>query len=480
MTDKAEGFGLLPCPFCESGDVEKVDGCSLCGTETCVRCRACGAIAFEEYWNTRPTPQPEGAVDLLKEIVADFKDFSAKASLTQLSDDIMDGIDEPDVVLERIAKVTKELCRERRVSTDIVLSEGVNDVIDRYESNRDRDGLQGIPYPWSVLNAETQGMQDGEFILFYGRPKSMKTWVLLRVATFAYDFAARRVLVYTREMTPAQMMDRSICLITGAPYAAFKKGTLHEIPCPEGGTMEDRFYAVADTMYSDEETCEIETGFRKSLIITSDRDDPKGGGVNGLRQKVDDHKPDLICADALYLMRNDRAGKRSVKWDDQAAITQDLKDLALDASRPLVGTTQANRPSEDARGKSMANIAFADSYAMDCDLAAEINKKATADPERNELLLAITGAREVNMTGFAIHGNAATDFTQMRRKVFDAAGVVVSDAEGNALTEPVVFYETREIKEFFKEQTEERKRTSSNSALAGWAGESFSKSGRSG
>jgi hypothetical protein len=397
----------------------------------------------------------------LDAVLAEFKDHHVRAELKVLSDHIVDNINKPDQLLVDIQNTVGDLARTRRVTQDLILSQSISSAIDRYESHRDQDGYQGIPYPWDVLNKETQGMQTSEFILFYGRPKSLKTWVLLKIATHAYDFSSRRVLVYTREMTPEQMIDRSICLLIGAPYRAYKQGTLAEIPVPEGGTMEERFYATAETMSQDEDTCALETGFRKTLIITSDRTDPRGGGVLGLRKKVEDHKPDLVCVDAMYLMRNDRKNTRSVKWDDQSAITQDVKEIALDFKIPVIGTTQANRPSEEARGKSMANIAFADSYGMDCDLAVEINKKSTRNPEVNELALAITGAREINMTGFAIHGNAASDFGVMMRKVISETGVVQVDGDGNPMLEPVVFYEIEDIKNFFKEQDNERKRNGS-------------------
>ena len=279
---------------------------------------------------------------------------------------------------------------------------------------------------------------------------SLKTWVLLRLATYAYDFANRRVLVYTREMTPEQMMDRCICLLIGAPYTAFKEGKLKDIPAPYGGNMEEMFYDLLSSMRADEETCALEYGYNKSLIITSDRDDPKGGGVQGLRQKIRDHEADLVCADALYLMRNDRVGgKRSVKWDDQAAITQDLKDLALDINVPLIGTTQAKRDSEERKGKSVANISFSDSYGMDCDLAIEIIKRRLTD-ETNELALAITGAREINLSGFAIHGNPATSFDMLYEKYSDQAGVEQLDGDGNPLEVPVIFSDYKDIKDFLK------------------------------
>lgn len=410
------------------------------------------------------------------EIIVDrFLDKHLTQELQLMADEINDWTDRPVDILRQVQKRVHHLSRIKRMGQDIIVSKAVKDILDRYESNRDSDGVKGIAYPWDVLNRATQGMNPGEFILFYGRPKSLKTWVLLKLATHAYDFSSRRVMVYTREMTPQQMMDRCICLLIGAPYTAYKEGSLADIPVIEGGTMEDRFYELVETMQIDEETCTLETGYNKSLIITSDREDPNGGGVRGLRQKVEDHKPDLICADALYLMRNDRdGGKRSVKWNDQAAITQDLKDLALDTRKPLIGTTQAKRDSEERKGQSVSNISFSDSYGMDCDLAVEIIKKKITD-ETNELALAITGAREINISGFAIHGNPASDFGMLYEKYRDEAGVLQLDADGNPLMAPVIFNDYKDIKDFLKrgEAEEKPKSNKTKAELANLAKQAF-------
>lgn len=379
---------------------------------------------------------------------------------------------EPLKVLSELDKLVAKLSRDHRSSKDVVLSASVQEAIHRYETNRDGTGFRGIPYPWMSLNEETQGMNNGEFIILYGRPKSMKTWVLLSAATHAYDYANRKVLVYTREMTPQQMMDRCICLLIGAPYSAYKKGTLSDIMVPEGGTMEDRFYFLVEGMKADEEVAILETGYNKSIIITSDRDNRSGGGgVNGLRGKVRDWKPDLVCVDAMYLMRNDRENKRSIKWDQQAAITQDLKELALSENVPLLGTTQAKRESEEKQGQSVSNISFSDSYGMDCDLAIEIGKKKI-DDEHNELALSITGAREINMSGFAIHGNAASDFSQIMKPLTDEAGVVRTE-NGETKWVPVVFKDTSDIKSFFKVAGSDERAVRPKSVNAQMAAEAF-------
>ncbi|CAB4131711.1 DnaB Replicative DNA helicase [uncultured Caudovirales phage] len=383
--------------------------------------------------------------------IEDFQKHSATSRLMKLSSYIEDWKDRPDEAIAHIEREVKEIGKQRRGSTDIVVSESIESVRYLYEENRNRGVLKGIPYPWKVLNDETRGMQDGEYIIFYGRPKSLKTWVALNIGMYAYDYGSRKILIYTREMAPEQMMERCVCLLIGAPYKEWKHGNLHTLPHPHGGSMEDHFYSVMETMKQDEVTCSLETGRQKGIVITSDRQDKKyGGGVRGLRNKIDDFKPDLIIADAVYLMRNDRDnGARSMKWNDQASISQDLKELAQDTKRPIVATLQANRASEkeDQQGKSAVNMSFSDSYAQDTDLAIEIIKKRV-DASHNELALAITASREANIAGFAIHGDPATNFSQLYRPVSDDVGVKLGQ-DGKPMMMPVIFNDARDIKEIF-------------------------------
>jgi hypothetical protein len=375
--------------------------------------------------------------------------------LTGMADFISENSSsDPDLVLKTMGEKWSALTKQRRTSEDRVLSASVEALAESYRQREENTGYKGIPYPWDVLNYETGGMLESEFVVFYGRPKSMKTWVLLSCACNAYDRGSRRVLVCTREMTPMQILERCICILVGAPYSAFRHGTLKDIPVPEGGTMRDRFYGLLDTVVKDEEVCTLETGHSKGLIITSDRADPEGGGVMGLRQKVEDHKPDLLCVDAMYLLKDEGEGRQSFKWDKQAAISRDLKDLALDFCIPVLGTNQAKRDSEERPGRSVANVAFSDSYGQMCDLAIEILKKSTRDKEVNELAMAITAAREINMTGFAIHGNAATDFGQLMTKKRDDTGVVIME-DGEPVMEPVIFQEPIDVKDFFKDDNVE-------------------------
>jgi replicative DNA helicase len=401
---------------------------------------------LEDHYPTVDLPPSDRLT--LSSAIDEFLHTDLKARVSKLNDYVSDWADSPLIMLPKAQQMINDMLKDKRSSVDIVVAEAVLEAQQRYEEAKFRDVLKGIPYPWKILNTETQGAQNGEYIIFYGRPKSLKTFIGLKVSVHAYEFADRRILIYTREMSPQQMMDRVICMLIHAPYDAFKKGYLHQIPNEFGGTKEDEFYALMGAIKEDENMLAIGDK-HKTIVITSDRQDKDGGGVSGLRRKIEDHRPDLAFVDAVYLMRNDRSGVRSVKWSDQAGISQDLKEVAQDFNIPLVATLQANRGSENNKGESAANMSFSDSYAQDCDLAIEIIKKKI-DPLHNELALAITASRETNMSGFAIHGNPCENFDILEKPVLDRHGEIVIGHNGQPMLEPVIFHDTADIWKMFK------------------------------
>jgi hypothetical protein len=367
--------------------------------------------------------------------------------LSDLAADVdsrLDSDDDPRDLIGMVQQKAMALTALQTRSTDLVLSDSADEVIREYEEDRDREGLKGIPWPWPTLNEETSGIQDGEMTIFYGRPKSMKTWVL----------------IYTREMHPKVIRRRLIATLIGAPYKAYKDGKLHEFEVAPGYTLQDKFYDVVRTFEEDEVTCLNETGHHKGIIITGDRDKSRyGGGVMGLRQKIEDYEPDLVCVDGIYLMKDDRTGRRSVKWENIANVTQDMHQACLDANVPIVGTTQANRDSEDRKGEvTMRGISFSDSFAMDCDLGINVIRKGLDETKASELAFVVTGARETSLLGFAVNGIPATDFSQMRQQSRHAdKSIRLHPETGQPIYEYVVFRSPKDIKEMFKGEEDTKK-----------------------
>jgi replicative DNA helicase len=415
---------------------------------------------FEEAFPTIDLPPPDRIK--INARIASMKDYMVRQEINTMQNKLEELLYAEDAseAVKHIQRCAMDLSVLGAAESDLDLAKDKDDIIAAYEESKFREGLKGLPWPWETMNEETGGLNNGEFTVLYGRPKSMKTWLMLKVAAHCYTYANSRILIYTREMHPKVLRQRLVALMIQAPYKEFIDGRLDEVEAAEGGTLEDRFYDLVSTIDIEEQTIHEETGHRRQILITSDRDNKKGGGgVTGLRQKIEDYKPDLICVDGVYLMRNDRDNKRSIKWDNITAITQDLHDICLDFNRPLIGTTQANRDSEDKKGEAtMRGMAFSDSFAQDCDLGINVIRKPGADPKQAELALVVTGARESCLHGFAIHGQPAVNFNQVMVPIKSETGTVVTDpANGEPLVQPLVFYNRSDVAKMFREVEEKRR-----------------------
>ncbi len=305
-------------------------------------------------------------------------------------------------------------------------------LLDKYEIVQESKGLLGIPYPWEALNEATQGMQSSQFIVLYGRPKQMKSWVALYMAVHAYVHSRKRVLFYTREMAPFLVAQRAAALITKVDYAAFKSGKLQ----PEVKKM---VFQVLNELLDDEVGLvgKNSKGHPACFVITTDRSSAaggSGGGIGWLQAKIRELKPDLVVVDGMYLMKDDRTNSRSVDWKNIAHISQDLKLTCQDFEIPLIGVTQANRASDKAKGEDLTELAYADALGQDADAVFRVNKKIRID-EQNvkhpELYLTAPGLREGVFDGIVIHGQPATDFSYIRTIVEADAEEAEKAAYGN-------------------------------------------------
>ena len=122
-------------------------------------------------------------VDAILEQVAELNTsdpWEAKQLLTQLSDNLAVEV--------------------QKTQTDLVAGSDKVEVLKRIEFLRNNSGLLGYAWPWEFLNRNSKGVCPGNFIYFYGREKSRKTFLLCYLADW-FEKQGLRVLFFTREMT---------------------------------------------------------------------------------------------------------------------------------------------------------------------------------------------------------------------------------------------------------------------------------------
>jgi replicative DNA helicase len=305
----------------------------------------------------------------------------------------------------------------------------------RYEMVAAAGGVLGIPFPWGPLNEATKGIQRSQFLVFYGRPKSMKTWIGLEIALFAYLNARRRVLVYSREMPPELLLQRAASIIAKVDYEKWSSGRLQ----PE---QRDRVFRILDELADDEVYAGARGARQPYFIVSSDRGSDNGGGVAWLRAKITELDPDLVIVDGMYLMKDDRTRTRTIDWKNITHISQDMKSSCNDFGVPIIGITQANRGAEKTMGDDLTELAFADAIGMDADGVFRVTRRRVLDQQTKkkitELIITAPGLREGLFEGIVINGNPGYDFSYIRTLVAqddpDASGG--PDASGVNSTVP--------------------------------------------
>lgn len=355
-------------------------------------------------------PSPSKRMSL-KGLCTEVREDFLRRKLTLLQEELPDLIDrDPQEAIDRLNKDVKTLQVTTAVTDDITLAGSIEEVRREYEMAKNAEGYLGIPYPigWGrhdnrgrpkitqktgrqdhPLNEQTRGMQAGELIIVYGRPKSMKTWLLVDMMVECYLHQHCRCLCFSKEMSPGQIRTRVVARILGVDYLSFRNGQLSE-------EQERDFFELADKLESDEQQLK-KSGYSNSLLITSGFGGKTEQEIASFRSKIDEFEPDIVFLDAAYRMQTEE--KDWVR--DMISVVRGLKKAAQQYKVPVVVTTQANRKGEESRGGSLAELAYSDAFGQECDLAMRIIKMEKEN-EVVKLACIIAGAREIRLPGFLL------------------------------------------------------------------------------
>ena len=327
---------------------------------------------------------------------------------------------------------TTRFLSELELDTDVALAKHQNDIRQLVELGtscqrdvrfcdsmvrvRDQflDAEQGkannpISYPWPILNQETLGISCDDFIVFYGRPKSMKSWVLAYLIAHFYhqeiEGVPLRILVYTKEMGPDNIFKRISACMAGVPYQGVRRGSLDP---------EERL-AFMDVF----EQSQLPTNNDRLIAIKGSYSAASDGTgtdtVAWFRSKCERYRPNIACIDGAYLMNTAKAYQKDNLRVQ--SISRDLRAIPLELHIPVIVTFQATRSAAKHNGAELDEIAFTDAISQDVTAAFRvINEKALHNvrgSELNTILLGVAGSREWTLDGLRIVGEPAYDFSQV-------------------------------------------------------------------
>lgn len=276
--------------------------------------------------------------------------------------------------------------------TDIRFSDALDRAIARMELLESGVDLSVARWPWDPLNRATGGVQQDDYIVYYGRPKQKKTWYLAYHAGFTFD-SGKRILLYTKEMDPDNIFMRVAACIARIPYQEFRMGGLGELD-------KRRLYGLREMvrdLHSSQE-----------MVCLSGRDAPGGNDtVEWLQSKIEKYDPDMTFIDGMYLMKASNATKEQKDNHRVQNISRGLRQMVLATKKPIACTLQANRAAAKNNTAELDEIAFSDAIGMD----ATVIMRAIAERTTPTGLLVVGGSREFSLHGFRTWAEPATNFS---------------------------------------------------------------------
>lgn len=303
----------------------------------------------------------------------------------------MSELDPMKALSDAQARITQLLELGINKSQDVLIENAIDEILYDYELAEAGIDLSVMKWPWPLMQAETMGLQEDDYVVLYGRPKSKKSWVLAFLIAWAYE-QGKNIVVYTKEMTPKNILKRVAACLARIPYREFRQGRL---------SIEER-----DTLFSLKEYID-DLRLSKRLVVLSAKDVTTGGDtVPWFRSKLEKHKPNLQFVDGLYLMSAADGRKNMSREERMTSVSRQYRQLILDMRIPGIATLQANRKAAGHNNAELDEIAYSDAIGQDATIAARVIAEKTA----NTIALAVGGSREFELPGIRIGGLPAIDF----------------------------------------------------------------------
>lgn len=261
------------------------------------------------------------------------------------------------------------------------------------------EGLLGLPFPWKVLNEATLGIQEGDVVLYYGLPKSMKTWLALLTAAHVFMTTDARIMIYTPEMRVQQMQLRLASLFAEVDYTKPLKGWKD----PE---EEAYFYQICRDLEAAQQ--DPDGPGNRLWFCKGDFHPSKKNPLGTLPELVEAFEPALLVLDSAYHLADDLDPKVLARFNRAVKrMTDDLRVRTVYVNQENeIRAVKAAMAGKDPRTSTSSG---GQSIIESCDIAIRVIKMLKGGRARLSLL--IQAARETTLEGFTINGRPAYDFS---------------------------------------------------------------------
>jgi replicative DNA helicase len=240
---------------------------------------------------------------------------------------------------------------EHRLSTDL---EPIKSVLSEYYEtveamSRRGDEIYGVPTGFIDLDRLLKGMQPSDLIIFAGRPASGKSSFLMSVVKNAAQLSAKKVAVFSLEMSNDQLVQRLLSQETGINGQRMRSGRLEQA---EWDLFAQAIEVLGETRIFLDDTPAISPTQMRAKC----------------RRLHMEFGLDLIVVDYLQLMQGDTRNDNRVQ--EVSYISRSLKVLARELNVPVLAAAQLSRAVEQRADKRpvLSDLRESGSLEQDADI----------------------------------------------------------------------------------------------------------------
>jgi replicative DNA helicase len=308
------------------------------------------------------------------------RDKAVKRRLIQVATEVVEAGYEEEGSAEELLDAAEsrifEISRSESRSAFKSLHEEMEPTFDYVEAIMSRAGaLTGIPTGYPDLDELTGGLQNGELVILAARPSMGKTALALNIARNAAMEHAKKVAIFSLEMTARALVLRLLASEARVDISVFRS---KYVP-----TRDFTRLSQAGTRLANAEVWIDDSGSLGILELKAKA-----------RRLKADKGLDLVVLDYLQLAHGE--GRRDRKDLEIGEISQGLKARAKELSIPVVALSQLNRGPEqrdpDKRRPNMGDLRESGAIEQDADVVAFIYRDVVynkdSDPHDAELIIA--------------------------------------------------------------------------------------------
>lgn len=243
------------------------------------------------------------------------------------------------------------------------LSIAIDDAVREIEAAQSRGGeIVGVPTGFVELDTMTHGLHAGQLVLIAARPAVGKSTLALDIARHAAIRNRQTTVVFSLEMTRAEIAMRMISAETSIPLQNLRKGSINDSDWAKFAQVRSQINDAP--LYIDDSPNMTLVEIRAKCRRLAQRLDLK-----------------LIVIDYLQLMSSGK--KVESRQQEVSEFSRALKLLAKELKIPVIALSQLNRQSEQGgsnKRPEISQLRESGSLEQDADVVMLLHREGLGEP----------------------------------------------------------------------------------------------------